>query len=179
MEIQPSSIQPSLKSYKEEYQWPENSGSDRASNYYRVPMVNFQGLFHSMGENNYIGRFRFGTPRQDIDVQVRDTIDLKLLLIQHSVNNVIVINKDLVIVNSLAGQTPIHCVVSGAAIVINSGRTVHLHDLSFTGMCTNIIQNQGNLHLHHVKFDATGVSGNVLRNIGGEARVYEVVELKQ
>jgi len=35
----------------------------------------------------------------------------------------------------------------------------------------------GNLHLHQVKLDATDVTGSALRNLGGEARVYGVVEI--
>lgn len=123
----------------------------------------------------------FGTLRQAIAcANAGDTIKLKLppnTTLQ--LNSQLVINKNIVIVNTLSGQAPLHCAVSGAGIQINGGQIVHLHNLSFTGACTNIIQNQGNLHLHNVKFDATGVTGNVLKNLGGEARVYGVVELKE
>ncbi len=185
-DIVPPEFQPSLKSYKDwNTSWPENSwkvtetsisnqGSyvKLLSRFVSTPCVKTITNAYDSG---------FGTLRQAIAcANTGDTIKLKLppnTTLQLS--SQLVINKNIVIVNSLSGQAPVHCVVSGAGIVINSGQTVHLYDLSFTGACTNIIQNQGNLHLHHVKFDATGVTSNVLKNLGGEARVYGVVELKE
>jgi hypothetical protein len=123
----------------------------------------------------------FGTLRQAIACAAEgDTIRLHLPAnTTLQLSSQLIINKNLVLVNAQSGQVPVHCVASGPGIVINSGKTVHLYDLSFTGACANLIQNQGNLHLHHVKFDATGVTGNVLRNIGGEARVYGMVEIRE
>jgi endoglucanase len=185
-DIVPPELQPSLKSYKDwNTSWPENSWEITETS------ISNQGSYVKL-----LSRFvsnpcvktitnaydaGFGTIRQAIAcASAGDTLKLKLppnTTLQ--LTSQLVINKDIVIVNAQSGQTPVHCVVSGAAIVINSGQTVRLHNFSFTGSCTDIIQNQGNLHLHNVKFDATGVTGNVLRNIGGEARVYGVVELKQ
>ncbi|MBK8833065.1 MAG: glycoside hydrolase family 9 protein [Saprospiraceae bacterium] len=185
-DIVPPELQPSLKSYKDwNTSWPENSweitetsisnqGSyvKLLSRFVSTPCVKTITNAYDSG---------FGTLRQAIAcANAGDTIKLKLppnTTLQ--LNSQLVINKNIVIVNSLSGQAPVHCAVSGAGIQINSGQTVHLYDLSFTGACTNIIQNQGNLHLHHVKFDATGVTSNVLKNLGGEARVYGVVELKE
>ncbi|HSF89801.1 MAG TPA: glycoside hydrolase family 9 protein [Saprospiraceae bacterium] len=185
-DIVPPELQPSLKSYKDwNTSWPENSwevtetsisnqGSyvKLLSRFVPTPCVKTITNAYDAG---------FGTLRQAIAcASAGDTIKLKLppnTTLQLS--SQLVINKNIVIVNMLSGQAPVHCVVSGAAIVINSGQTVHLHDISFTGACTNIIQNQGNLHLHHVKFDATGVTSNVLKNLGGEAKVYGLVELKE
>jgi len=185
-DIVPPELQPSLKSYKDwNTSWPENSWEvTETSISNQGSYVKLLSKFVSMPcvvtiTNRYDSGF--GTLRQAIAyASAGDTIDLKLPAnATLELSSQLVINIYLVIVNSLAGQAPIHCVSSEAAIVVNSGKTVHLYDLSFTGACTNIIQNQGSLHLHHVKFDATGVSGDVLSNIGGEARVYEVVELKQ
>jgi hypothetical protein len=185
-DIVPPELQPSLKSYKDwNTSWPENSwevtetsisnqGSyvKLLSKFIATPCVKTITNAYDAG---------YGTLRQAVAcANAGDTIKLKLpagTILQ--LTSQLVINKDLVIVNSLTGQAPLNCVTSGAAIVINSGKTVHLYDLSFTGACTNIIQNQGNLHLHHVKFDATGVTSNVLKNLGGEARVYGLVELKE
>ena len=185
-DISPPELQPSLKSYKDwNTSWPENSwevtetsisnqGSyvKLLSKFVPVPCVKTITNSYDSG---------FGTLRQAIAcANEGDTIRLKLPAnTTLQLTNQLVINKNIVIVNALAGQAPINCIVSGAGIVINSGKTVHLHDLYFTGACTNIIQNLGNIHLHHVKFDATGVTGNVLRNIGGEARAYGTVELKE
>jgi len=185
-DIVPPELQPSLKSYKDwNTSWPENSwevtetsisnqGSyvKLLSKFVPAPCVKTITNAYDSG---------FGTLRQAIAcANVGDTIKLKLpASATLQLTSQLVINKHIVMVNALSGQAGVNCVVTGAGIVINSGNTVHLHDLFFTGACTNIIQNQGNLHLHHVKFDATGVSGNVLRNIGGEARAYGVVELKQ
>jgi hypothetical protein len=185
-DIVPPELQPSLKSYKDwNTSWPENSweitetsisnqGSyvKLLSRFVSAPCVKTITNAYDSG---------FGTLRQAIAcANAGDTIKLKLppnTTLQ--LNSQLVINKNVVIVNSLSGQAPLHCAVSGAGMQINGGQTVHLHNLSFTCACTNIIQNQGNLHLHNVKFDATGVTGNVLKNLGGEARVYGVVELKE
>ena len=185
-DIVPPELQPSLKSYKDwNTSWPENSwevtetsisnqGSyvKLLSKFIAVPCVKTVTNAYDAG---------YGTFRQAIAcANAGDTIKLKLPAGETlQLTSQLVINKDLVIVNALAGQAPLNCVTSGAAIVINSVKTVHLYDLSFTGACTNIIQSQGNLHLHHVKFDATGVTSNVLKNLGGEARVYGLVELKE
>jgi endoglucanase len=185
-DIIPPQFQPSLKSYKDwNTSWPENSWEVTETAIYNqgsyikllsrfVPTPCVKTITNAYDSG-------FGTLRQAIScASTGDTIKLKLPTnTTLQLTSQLIIDKDIVIVNANGSHVPVHCVTSGAAIVVNSGKTVHLHDLSFTGACTNLIQNQGNLHLHHVKFDATGVSGNVLRNIGGEARVYEVVELKQ
>lgn len=184
--IVPPELQPSLKSYKDwNTSWPENSwevtetsisnqGSyvKLLSKFVAAPCVKTVTNAYDAG---------YGTLRQAIlCANAGDTIKLKLPAGNTlQLTSQLVINKDLVIINTLAGQAPVNCVAAGAGIVINSGKTVHLYDLSLTGTCANIIQNQGNLHLHHVKFDATGVTSNVLKNLGGEARVYGLVELKE
>lgn len=185
-DIVPPELQPSLKSYKDwNTSWPENSwevtetsisnqGSyvKLLSKFVSAPCVKTVTNAYDAG---------YGTLRQALAcANAGDTIKLKLPAgATLQLTSQLVINKDLVIVNAQAGQAPVNCVAAGAGIVINSGKTLHLYDLSLTGACNNIIQNQGNLHLHHVKFDATGVTSNVLRNLGGEARVYGLVELKE
>ena len=185
--IVPPQNQPSLKSYKDwNTSWPENSwevtetsisnqGSyvKLLSKFVPVPCVKTITNPYDAG---------YGTLRQAVAcANAGDTIKIKLpagTTLQLATQ--LVINKNLVIINSLTGQALVNCTSTGAGIVINSGKTVHLFDLSFTAFsCTNIIQNSGNLHLHHVKFDATGVTSNVLKNLSGEARVYGLVELKQ
>ncbi|HJW30904.1 MAG TPA: glycoside hydrolase family 9 protein, partial [Saprospiraceae bacterium] len=184
-DIVPPELQPSLKSYKDwNTSWPENSwevtetsisnqGSyvKLLSKFIPTPCVKTITNAYDAG---------YGTFRQAIAcANDGDTIKLKLpgsAILQ--LNSQLVINKNLVIKNLQSGQAPVKCTVNGNGIVISAGKTVHLYDLSFTGTCNNIIQNQGVLHLHHVKFDATGVTGQVLLN-QGESRVYGLVELRQ
>ena len=184
--IVPPQNQPDLKSYKDwNTSWPQNSweitetsisnqGSyvKLLSKFIPTPCVKTITNPYDAG---------YGTLRQAIAcANAGDTIKLKLPTgATLQLASQLVINKDLVIDNINAGHAPVHCVATGAGIVISAGKTVHLYDLSFTGACTHIIQNSGNLHLHQVKFDATGVTSNVLRNQGGESRVYGLVELKQ
>ncbi len=185
-DIIPPELQPSLKSYKDwNTSWPENSWEitetsiSNQGSYVKllskfVPVPCVKTITNPFDSG-------YGTLRQAIAcASAGDTLKLKLPAnATLQLTSQLIIDKNLVIVNTLAGQAPINCVVGGSGIVINSGKTVHLHDLSFTGTCTNIIQNMGSLHLHHVKFDATGVTSNVLKNLGGESRVYGVVELKE
>ena len=183
----PPQNQPSLKSYKDwNTSWPEdswlvtetsisNQGSyvKLLSKFIPTPCVKTITNPYDAG---------YGTLRQAVAcANAGDTIKIKLPAgATLQLASQLVINKNLVIINLQTGQAPINCNAAGAAIVVNSGKTVHLFDLSFTATsCTNIIQNSGSLHLHHVKFDATGVSSNVLKNLSGEARVYGLVELKQ
>jgi len=185
--IVPPQNQPSLKSYKDwNTSWPENSwevtetsisnqGSyvKLLSKFVPVPCVKTITNPYDAG---------YGTLRQAVAcANAGDTIKIKLpASATLQLASQLVINKNLVIINSLTGQAPVNCTSATAGIVINSGKTVHLFDLSFTASsCTNIIQNSGNLHLHHVKFDATGVTSNVLKNLSGEARVYGLVEVRQ
>jgi endoglucanase len=185
-DIVPPELQPSLKSYKDwNTSWPENSwevtetsisnqGSyvKLLSKFAPVPCVKTITNGYDSG---------FGTLRQAITcADEGDTIKLKLPAnTTLQLSSQLIINKNLVLINSNSGQATVHCVSSGPGMVINNGKTVHLYDLFFTGSCTNIIQNQGNLHLHHVKFDATSVTSHVLKNTGGEARVYGIVEIKE
>ena len=184
-DIVPPELQPSLKSYKDwNTSWPENSWEvtetsiSNQGSYVKLLSKFVNAPCVTTVTNPYDAGF--GTLRQAVGCAAAgDTIILDLPAgTTLQISNQLVINKDVVIVNSSSSQAPVHCVASGAGIVVNSGKTVHLHDLSITGACTHLIQNQGNLHLHHVRFDATGITGNVLRNLGGEARVYGVVEMK-
>ena len=185
--IVPPQNQPSLKSYKDwNTSWPEdswevtetsisNQGSyvKLLSKFISTPCIQTITNPYDAG---------FGTLREAVAcANAGDTLKIKIPVgATLQLTSTLIIDKNLVIINALGGQAPVNCSASGAAIVINGGKTLHLYDLSFTaGSCTNIIQNSGSLHLHHIKFDATGVTGNVLKNLGGEARVYGVVELKQ
>ncbi len=184
--IVPPQNQPSLKSYKDwNTSWPQNSweitetsisnqGSyvKLLSKFIPVPCVKIITNPYDAG---------YGTLRQAVAcANPGDTIKIKLPTnATLQLNSQLTIDKNLVIVNQNAGQAPVHAISSGAGIFINSGKTVHLYNLSLTGACINIIQNSGNLHLHQVKFDATGVSSYPLKNMGGEARVYGTVEVRQ
>ena len=182
--IIPPQQQPSLKSYKDwNTSWPENSWEITETS------ISNQGSYVKLLSKFVISPCvktvtnaydaGYGTLRQAIAcANAGDTIMLNLPAgATLQLTSQLVINKDLYILNVQSGQAPVHCVASGAGIVINSGKTLHLFDLSLTGACTNIIQNQGNLHLHHVKFTSSGVTGNVLKNLGGEARVYGLVQI--
>lgn len=185
--IVPPQNQPSLKSYKDwNTSWPEdswevtetsisNQGSyvKLLSKFVPVPCIKTITNPYDAG---------YGTLRQAVScANPGDTIKIKLPAgATLQLSSQLVINKNLVIINLLSGQAPVNCNASGAAIVINAGKTVHLYDVSFTATsCTNMIQNSGVLHLHHVKFDASGVSSYVVKNIGGEARVYGLTQFQQ
>lgn len=183
--IIPPEQQPSLKSYKDwNTSWPENSweitetsisnqGSyvKLLSKFIAVPCVRTITNAYDTG---------FGTLRQAIGCAAAgDTIRLNLppgdtLKIT---GGQLVINKNLTLLNLQSGFAQVRSDQPGTGIVVSPGMTVHMHHLSFSGEGSTILQNQGQLHLHDVQFDATGLSGYALTN-SGEARVYGLVEIR-
>ena len=184
--IVPPQNQPSLKSYKDwNTSWPQNSWEitetsiSNQGSYVKLLSKFIPSPCVKAITNPYDAGY--GTFRQAVTcANTGDTIKIKLPAnATLQLNSQLVIDKNLVVVNLNSGQAPIHLVATGAGMVVNSGRTVHLYNLSFTGACMNLIQNSGNLHLHQVTLDATGVSSYPLKNMGGEARIYGTVEVKQ
>lgn len=184
-DIIPPEQQPSLKSYKDwNTGWPENSwevtetsisnqGSyiKLLSKFVPSPCVRTITNAYDAG---------YGTFRQAIAcANAGDTIQLDLPVDDtlSITAGQLVINKNLIVINLNAGQVPVFCDLSGTGISIASGATVHLHNLKIGGTGSGLITNHGNLHLHDVRLDVSGISGPSLVN-HHEAKVYGVVELK-
>lgn len=182
--IIPPQQQPSLKSYKDwNTSWPENSweitetsisnqGSyvKLLSKFVEAPCVRTITNRYDQG---------YGTLRQAVAcASAGDTIRLNIPQgdTLYITGGTLTFSKNLTIINMQPGQVYIHCQQSGAGISISAGKIVHLHQMALSGTGSTILSNLGQLHLHDVRLDATGISGYPLTN-GGEARVYGLVQV--
>jgi hypothetical protein len=183
--IIPPQSQPSLKSYKDwNTSWPQNSWEvtetsiSNQGSYVKlaskfVPPVCVKSITNRYDQG-------YGTFRQAIScASSGDTLILQFpqgdtLWIKAGP---LVFDKNLTIVNGNPGQALVFADVSGIGITIAPGVDVHFHDLRFNGIGTGIIQNEGVLYLHHIRFDADGISGPTINNIGGLAHVMGLVEI--
>jgi hypothetical protein len=183
--IVPPQFQPSLKSYKDwNTSWPQNSWEitetsiSNQGSYIKLLSKFIPAPCVRTVTNPYDAGF--GTFRQAVAcANVGDTIHIDLpegdtLRIT---SGPLVLDKNLVIKNMNGGQALIYCDTDGTAISIASGKTVHLHHLTFHGTGETILTNHGELHLHQVKFHATGFSSFPLIN-SGLSHVYGTVEIK-
>ncbi len=184
--IVPPQFQPSLKSYKDwNTSWPQNSweitetsisnqGSyvKLLSKFMPTPCVKTITNAYDAG---------YGTLRQAVSCAIDgDTLRIDLpagdtLIIS---GTPLTLNKNLVILNVNAGQAPVLCSTSGTGIQIAAGKIIHLHQLALNGSGTGIINNEGILHLHNVRFNPAGINGPVLTN-ENQATVHGTVEIRQ
>ncbi len=185
--IVPPQNQPSLKSYKDwNTSWPQNSweitetsisnqGSyvKLLSKFIPAPCVRTITNPYDAGYGTLRQAVACASPGDTIRINIPAGDSIRITTGQ------LVINKNLVILNQQSGLANVTCNLAGVGISLLPGTTVHLHHLSFFGKGTNILQNQGSLHLHDVQFDATGVSGPPVKNASGEAKIYGLVEIRQ
>ncbi len=184
--IVPPQNQPSLKAYKDwNTSWPQNSWeitetsiSNQGSYVKLLSKFVSQPCIKTV--TSYIDNGQ-GSLRQALSCAVAgDTIKLNLPAGDtiHISSASLTVSKNLVITNLNAGKAPVFFDNAGAGMILTSGKTLHLYNVFFKGDGTNLIQNLGNLHLHSVTLDATGLSGQPLFN-QSTAQVYGLVEIKQ
>lgn len=184
-DIIPPQFQPSLKSYKDwNTSWPENSWEitetsiSNQGSYVKllskfVPVACVRTVTSSLDQGQSTLRQAISCANEGdtirLDLPAGDTITIT--------STQILINKNLTIINLNAGHAPVYFDIAGTGMVVSTGKTLHLHDISIHGDGASFIQNQGVLHLHNVIMDATNLSSQPLVN-QNEARVYGVVEIK-
>ena len=184
-DIVPPQFQPSLKSYKDwNTSWPQNSweitetsisnqGSyvKLLSKFIPAPCVKTITNPYDTGYGTFRQAVSCATDGDTlrIDLPPGDTLNIS--------GTPVSLNKNLVILNANPGEAPVFSATGTAGIQIPSGKTIHLHQISFHGTGTGLVINEGTLHLHTVKFDATGISGPALIN-QNQATVYGIVEIK-
>jgi hypothetical protein len=182
--IEPPQFQPSLKSYKDwNTSWPENSWEITETS------ISNQGSYIKLlskfvelppcimtvasGEDNALGSLRAAIACAEdgdtirIDLNPGDTIELLTQL---------VIDKDLVLLNENGGHAPVYALGPGIGIEIEAGAEVHFFDLLLGGTGSTVLSNDGTVHLHDCRVDASEVTGTAVLN-GSEGRVYGVMEI--
>ncbi len=184
--IIPPQSQPSLKAYKDwNTSWPQNSWEitetsiSNQGSYVKL-LSKFVSVPCMKTVTSYIDAGQ-GSLRQALACAVDgDTIKLDLPLGDtiHIASSQLVVSKNLVITNLNTGKAPIFFDNTGAGMILSAGKTLHVHNVFMKGDGTNLVQNQGNLHLHNVILDATGLSGQPLFN-QSSAQVYGIVEVKK
>lgn len=184
--ISPPQNQPALKSYKDwNTSWPQNSWEitetsiGNQGSYVKliskfVPIPCVKTVTSSIDHGQ-------GTLRQAIAC-ASDGDTIRLDLYQDATVQInttpIQLNKNLTFINTNPGDANIYFDMSTTGMVVQNGKTIHMHDIIFAGEGSSLIQNQGTLHLHNVELDATGLTGLPLLN-QGHARMHGAVKIRQ
>ncbi|MEP6646319.1 MAG: glycoside hydrolase family 9 protein [Saprospiraceae bacterium] len=172
--IVPPQSQPSLKSYKDwNTSWPENSWEitetsiSNQGSYIKllskfIPAVNSCNHIVTSGADQGSGTLRNALSC----VNVGDTIRLQLA-VNDSIkltSGTLTLGKNITILNLQSGKAKIYCGYSGVGVLVSPGVTVNLFDLSFRGIGTNMVRNDGVLNLHNVLIHKSGLSAQALTN---------------
>jgi hypothetical protein len=184
--IEPPENQPSLKSYKDwNTSWPENSWEITETS------ISNQGSYIKLlskfippaNQCNHIvtsgGDQGPGTLRDVLScIHSGDTIKLQLPLNDsiRLTSGPIIISKNLTVINLQSGNLKVFCNYAGTGITISPSYTVSLFNLSWRGIGTNLIRNEGVLNLHTVILHKAGLSSQPLLNLN-QAKVYGTVNI--
>lgn len=184
--IVPPQNQPALKSYKDwNTSWPENSweitetsisnqGSyvKLLSKFVSDPCVKTVTSYIDNGQGTLRRALACAADGDTIKLDLPDGDTI------HITSAPLIVSKNLVITNLNTGKAPVFFENTGPGMSLTAGKTLHLHNVYFTGDGTNLIQNQGILHLHNVILDASDVTGVPLYN-QGSALVYGSVRIEK